>query len=1662
MGYKLSIYGSKTFQEYLLPAVSNADHLVHLNRKVFPALADEELKMESVYNCWRFLDSDRYKIFYTHGKKAYRNEYLEDQTLLSVSFQNGETVTVQFMETPDLFAAYSQYDIRMAEKITIGRGEDNDLVNTGSKLVQRQCHACLVRRDRFWIVEDHSENGIFVNSIGINGSRQLAFGDCINIFGLCIVFLNDRIAVNDCLATVYVNTGRLQPAVDEAEEDENVDAWMSGKTRFHRSPRQIYKIDNEPVEIEAPPGLRQEAKRPVLLTIGPSLTMAIPMLLGSGMAIISTRMNAGAGSAFMYTGLITAVSSALIGVCWAIANIRYEKKRSREEELHRFEAYGEYLIKCSTKIREKYDRNTEHMKKMYSAAADCCGYNENTPWLWNRNSSHGDYLTYRLGLGNVPFQAPIQVPKERFTMLNDSLSEKPMLIKKSYEMLQDVPVCIDLLEHRLVGIIGGEGKQGGREVLYNLAVQAAVSNCYTDLKMIFIYDEKEEEEGTFRFAKWFPHVWSEDKKIRFVAGNKREANDVLYELTNVLRVRAENAQAYGKKSIPKPYYLLFAVSPELLEGELISSYIFKNEEHMGLTTVLLVENYEDLPNACNYVIEKSDAFQGMYAVTDNLEERIPIRYDSVAEEQVEYLARTLSNLEVNEEEQGGEMPVSLSFFELYGISHPSQLQAETRWRKSRTYDSMKALIGQKGGGAPCYLDVHEKYHGPHGLVAGTTGSGKSETLQTYLLSLAIAFSPEDVGFFLIDYKGGGMANLFDGLPHVLGQISNLSGSQVRRAMVSIKSENQRRQRIFNEYGVNNINLYTRLYKNKEAKLPIPHLFIVIDEFAELKREEPEFMKELISVAQVGRSLGVHLILATQKPSGTVDDNIWSNSKFRLCLRVQDRQDSNDMLHRPDAAYITQAGRCYLQVGNDELFELFQSGYSGAVYDEAAGEVRTDIARMINTTGRAALIGSHLKMVQKDSARQNWIGSLLQMTEEILRNRNIRLGDVLSDSDTGASFVKEVFGKLADQGIGYPENEQNEKRLYTLLQSWNILCGERDVNRDSLPQKLIVYADRQNLKLPEIKEKTQLDAVVEYLRRVAKENGYDHHLTLWQPVLPTELYLESLDGWHSDFNETGWGVRPGKWTLQAPVGKYDDPVNQTQDPLIVNFALNGHHALVGMAGSGKSTFLQTLLYALTCNYTPAELNLYILDFSAKMLDTFGQMPHVGGIVYEGEEERLSKFAVMIRRMTEERRQLFQGGNYSQYVQKHGLVLPAVLLVIDNYAGFRNKTMQRYDDLIMQLAKEGESCGIFLMITGGGFGSQEIPGRLADAVRTVVTLEMNDKFQYSDALRKTHLEVLPEVNIKGRGLAGRDEDILEYQTAMAFEAEDDFRRMEGIGELAGRMRGAWDGDCAKPIPEIPKKPVWSVFSQLDEVKSMAAGPYYLPVGYNGADASIYGIDLREIYCYLITGREKSGRKNFLKIAAQAANLRGGRVTLIDFRGELGKFAEKTGMDLVDTDRKLFTFLEELTPDFIARNKRKKAAVSNDLEHEEIYMQQLDFQAQFILIANLTDFIAHAEKPGDGIQSMSAFLDNVLEKGALHNVFWMACYTQADHDKIINYTLYNQFIRDRRGVHFGGEIGYDNLMNFNQIPQKEREKSLKAGIGFLPVNDENADRIVVPLCK
>ena len=324
--------------------------------------------------------------------------------------------------------------------------------------------------------------------------------------------------------------------------------------------------------------------------------------------------------------------------------------------------------------------------------------------------------------------------------------------------------------------------------------------------------------------------------------------------------------------------------------------------------------------------------------------QIKFNIEKKVEFDMELVSQILGNIPVLPRFGDTELPTSISFLEMYKVGKIEQLNILNRWQTNNPVVSLKAPIGVNKTKDVFILDLHEKYHGPHGLIAGSTGSGKSEFIITYILSLAINYHPNEVQFVLIDYKGGGIAGAFENrqtavrLPHLVGTITNLDTSEMNRTLVSIESELKRRQIKFNQVrdllGESTIDIYKyqKLYREGKITEPISHLFIISDEFAELKKQQPEFMNQLISIARIGRSLGIHLILATQKPSGVVNDQIWSNSKFKICLKVQDRSDSMEVLKKPDAASIKEVGRFYLQVGYDEYFEIGQSGWAGAKYN----------------------------------------------------------------------------------------------------------------------------------------------------------------------------------------------------------------------------------------------------------------------------------------------------------------------------------------------------------------------------------------------------------------------------------------------------------------------------------------------------------------------------------------------------------------------------------------------------------------------------------------------------------------------------------------------------------------------------------------------------------
>lgn len=1660
MSYTISAYTKDVFQEYPLPSYDNADYTITFESKRFDIPNDITLKLEVVNGKWRILPSSHYTVRVA-GMNLFEYDFEGSATV--VLLVAGGSISLVIREISDVIRKSARYSIADTNRITIGKDSSCTIRYREQDLISG-VHADIVKSGDKFILRDHSEQGTYHNGIRLRDPIELQFGDIIRVFGLTIIFFDGMLTVQsqlDYKATENVSLRKIVPEKYRTflQVKENRLSDDTAK-HYHRSPRSIIKLHSEPVTIEPPPEKKEAEKKPLYMTIGPAFTMAIPMLLGSSFMIYSrSTSGSGATGAFMYVGMITAITSTIIGVIWALLNIRYSAKKEREDELLRFEAYGDYLFEISNEIKGMYEHNQSALRQLYPSAEICAKYTAKSNCLWSRNKSHDDFLFHRIGVGNIPFQVPINVTKQKINIKSDALALKPKLISDSFKELIDVPIGIDLAQKRLIGIVGDDHSQA-IEVMRSLAVQIAANNCYNEVKMAFVYNSETNGGESWDFARWLPHTWTDNHEIRFVASNDREKSDVFYELTKILRERAER-EGQGSPSPALPHFVIFLASSDLIDNELISKYLLDPQPKYGVSTVILATSVTELPNDCKYVISNTSAGPLLINANDSSEISPVFTLDRVSAQEVDRFARNLCGVSIAEVEANGNIPSSLEFLEMLHVSSLEELDVMGRWRKNRTFDSLRACVGRKAGGIDCYIDIHEKHHGPHGLVAGTTGSGKSETLQTYILSLAINYSPYDVGFFIIDYKGGGMANLFAGLPHLIGQISNLSGNQVRRAMVSIKSENKRRQRIFTEYGVNHINAYTKLFKSNEAKEPIPHLFIIIDEFAELKREEPDFMRELISVAQVGRSLGVHLILSTQKPSGTVDDNIWSNAKMRLCLRVQDRQDSMDMLHKPDASTITNAGRCYLQVGNDELFELFQSGWSGATFEAASSGSKSNLATMVDITGHPALVGNKVKKKLKEKARIDWLSALVDCVLLATSSSGISISDAKADPSALNSLAKKTIDTAEIYKLDYPMSDYNLRRVEDLL---TLFPEDAEMSeREDFVQDIIIRAKESDKKIPEQKEKTQLEATVEYLAEVASKNTYDQKMDLWMPVLPEKLYLDRISNPDISFDGEKWKIDRSSVSLIPYLGLIDDPVNQAQFPLVFDFIQGGHCAVCGTVSSGKSTFLQTMIYSLINNYSPEKINLFIADYSSKSLICFADAPQVGGIVTDDDVDRVEKLFNMLIMELNNRKKLIQGGSYSQYIAIEGNVLPAIMLVIDGYANFREKTEDMFEDKLIRLSREGIGYGIFLIISSGGFGSSEIQHRIGDNIRTTVCLEMGDKFKYAEVLRTMQIEVLPEANIKGRGLTVYDGAVLEFQTALSVETLDDYSRMEAIKNKCMLMKGAWKGRPAQTIPFIPEKPIWSDICSVSEFCMLSEDPACLPFAYVKETAAIHSVDLSHTYCYSIIGKPKSGKNDCITNLIRSAAMKNGRIVVIDTEaGRLKSVANEVKAEYLVTVQELFKFwLEMATTVLPPRNNVKKQLLEEGLSDSEVYLKQSQYQPVFIFIADFCAFTDTIYNPGKDVGAMSGCLENLIEKGAMNNVYVFGCINSDEMSRLSIRKMYSDFVSAQNGIVLGGNLSSQRLFTFTNISYSDQTRPLKPGNGYVPNPDDSSEgfRVVLP---
>ena len=778
---------------------------------------------------------------------------------------------------------------------------------------------------------------VYLNHVEWTGDQiQLEAGDELSLEGICLKVYPEEIWVTGP-ATVSSNL-TLRGASRHGFYPDYPD--------YHRSPRIIYRSSEDKIQI-APPSKEPQKPNDELLRL------IVPPLLMVGVTVLITLVQP--RGIYILVTVTMSIASAIFSVRGFFKN----RKKFKEDKKERIDLYHLYLkdkaIELNKLEREQRDGMLYHFPNINELTGLVTDYSHR---IYEKTPLHFDFLYYRLGLGQVPTSYKLTYGQEERSGKKDALEEEGYALYTRHKKIPDLPIVANL-SHGPVGYIGPRNLV--LEQLQLLVMQLAVFHSYHDVQVITIMPEEERDQ--WDWLRWLPHATLQELNVRGFVYNQRTHDQVLNSLNQILKLRkAQKEEATRQETtLYSPHYVVLVTDEKLILDHIIMEFFTEDPTNLGCSLIFVQDVMSSLSENIKTVVNIKDRNTGQLVMEEGILREIDFRLDHFPEGyDKERIARTLAPLN-HLQNLKSSIPDTVTFMEMYGAETFSDLQVLQKWQQNAPYKSLAVPIGLRGKEDLVYLNLHEKAHGPHGLIAGTTGSGKSETIQSYILSLAVNFHPHDVAFLLIDYKGGGMANLFKNLPHLLGTITNLDGAQSMRALASINAEIHRRERLFREFEVNHINQYQKKFKNGEATEPLPHLFLISDEFAELKVNQPDFIKELVSIARVGRSLGVHLILATQKPSGVVDDQIWSNSRFKLALKVADRTDSMEMLKTPDAAEITQTGRAYLQVGNNEVYELFQSAWSGADYQPDKDEmgIEDHTIYLINDLGQYEVLNQDL-------------------------------------------------------------------------------------------------------------------------------------------------------------------------------------------------------------------------------------------------------------------------------------------------------------------------------------------------------------------------------------------------------------------------------------------------------------------------------------------------------------------------------------------------------------------------------------------------------------------------------------------------------------------------------------------------------------------------------
>ncbi|MFJ8793267.1 FtsK/SpoIIIE domain-containing protein [Streptomyces sp. NPDC102462] len=697
------------------------------------------------------------------------------------------------------------------------------------------------------------------------------------------------------------------------------------------------------------------------------------------------------------------------------ANYFMDKKHGRKSHAKQVKEYKEQKERIEKDAQDALvaERQDRRAAVPDPAAVLSLGTGPRTR-LWERRRTDRDHLLVRVGTGRLPSEVVLDDPEQ-----DDHRRQVTWTI-------EDAPVALSL---RSLGVIGMAGPGDSARALGRWAV-AQTAALHSPMDVQFYVLSENSAQSSWDWVRWLPHArptGGQDANV-LIGTDAETVGARIGELTQILDARKKAAeQNRGQRTdFSDPDIVVVwdgsrrlrslpGVVRLLREGPAVSVYaLCLDAEERFLpgecqAFVVAEPKAQEYDSAAQQAVQQQapggfPSFHAWHATTAQESEpaqqarELRLRVEEAGAERIKdvrpdfvsapwclRLARSLSPLrDISGETEDSALPAASRLLDVLQLEPPTGEAITARWRMGG--QSTLAVIGESYDG-PFGIDMRKD--GPHGLIAGTTGSGKSELLQTIVASLAVANTPENMTFVLVDYKGGSAFKDCVKLPHTVGMVTDLDAHLVERALESLGAELKRREHILAAADAKDIEDYQDLVRRDPSHPPVPRLLIVIDEFASMVRDLPDFVTGLVNIAQRGRSLGIHLLLATQRPSGVVSPEIRANTNLRIALRVTDGGESSDVIDSPEAGHISKntPGRAYVRLGHASLVP-FQSGRVGGRRPGAADP--TALAPWVGELawadlGRAALVKP------KAEAREDEEITDLKVLVDAVREANTALG-----------------------------------------------------------------------------------------------------------------------------------------------------------------------------------------------------------------------------------------------------------------------------------------------------------------------------------------------------------------------------------------------------------------------------------------------------------------------------------------------------------------------------------------------------------------------------------------------------------------------------------------------------------------------------------------------